>query len=52
MWGVLVPAAWAAIAVLRGGLVLAWSAVCLYIVCFAAAMYAKFRGGSWQRVEI
>lgn len=52
MWGVLVPAAWAAVAVLRGGLALAWSAVCLYIACFAAAMYAKFREGGWKRVVL
>ena len=52
MGGVLLPFVYASVEIFRAGLLVAWCAICLYIVCFAGAMAWKFREGGWKHVEI
>jgi Na+-driven multidrug efflux pump len=52
MGGVLVPLAYASVEIFHAGLLVAWCAIYLYIVCFAGAMAWKFREGGWKRIEI
>jgi MATE family multidrug resistance protein len=52
MGGVLVPFAYASVEIFHAGVLAAWCAIYLYIVCFAGAMAWKFREGGWKRIEI
>jgi MATE family multidrug resistance protein len=49
---VLIPSTYLAVHILKGGIVLAWSGLYLYIVVFAAMMAYKFREGGWKYVHI
>lgn len=52
MGGILLPVSYASVEIFHGGMLAAWSAVYLYIVCFAAAMAWKFREGGWRHIEL
>lgn len=52
IWCILIPATYVAIEVLDGGLVLSWSGLFLYIICYSSAMIWKFREGGWKLVRI
>ena len=52
MWGVMIPVAYTVIVTLKGSLVMAWCALYLYIVCFASAMFWRFREGGWKRIRL
>jgi multidrug resistance protein, MATE family len=52
MGGVLLPISYASAEIFHGGILAAWCAVYLYIVCFAGAMAWKFREGGWRRIEL
>jgi putative MATE family efflux protein len=52
IWCILIPATYVAIEVLDGGLVLSWSGLFLYIICYSSAMTWKFREGGWKLVRV
>lgn len=52
IWGVLIPAAWAAVEIFDGGLLLIWTSIYLYIVFFASLTSWKFREGGWKHIRI
>jgi multidrug resistance protein, MATE family len=52
MGGILLPVSAVSVEILHRGILSAWCAVYLYIVCFAAAMAWKFREGGWRHIEL
>ncbi|MBN1163685.1 MAG: MATE family efflux transporter [Candidatus Krumholzibacteriota bacterium] len=52
IWGVLIPSAWLALEILRGGLIETWSSIFLYIIFFAVLMVWKFHEGGWKKIRI
>ncbi|HSG29295.1 MAG TPA: MATE family efflux transporter [Candidatus Krumholzibacterium sp.] len=52
IWLVFIPAAWVSVELLGGDLLLTWTSIYLYMVCFAALMTWKFHEGGWKRIKI
>ena len=51
-WFVFLPAAWVLGSALGGGLTGAWAGGLVYVAALAAAFIARFRAGSWRRIQI
>ncbi len=52
VWCIMVPFAYWAVVVRRGGLLLTWCGLFMYIIFFSAAMMWKFHEGGWKHVRI
>jgi Na+-driven multidrug efflux pump len=52
IFGALMPVAWVLGVKLHFGLNGIWASACIYSALAALAMSAKFRGGSWKKIQL